>query len=258
MQPITASGISRAIHTMTFRLRLAAICFALIAVPSACQPPNNIAPVPTEITPEPTAEVTEAAAAFPEWIEEYAGGIEIGMWKPIGWSVESGSGVTVTLLQHDPIITGGQISPESGIIVNIFSPDLARMNMPETPEGANQALWLLDYVVSTPGLISGLSTASDPQEFLWNGYDAAYYLLSGPHYKRGIVICVTVALNQIVGINIAMPHDMAGDVRQFIPQLFDDFTAADIRLDSDDLSSLPDPLVFPERNAEHTAEPYGG
>ncbi len=243
---------------MMFSLWLVAAFFALLITLSACQPSSTSAtPFATEAaTVEVTAEVTGEVAVSPEWIEEHAGGIEIGMWKPVGWTVDSST--VVTVLEHDPTINGDRVSPESGIVINIFSPNLAHMDLDEVPEDTNQALWLLEYVVSTPGIISSSSVASTPQAFTWNGHDAAYYLLTGPHYKRGIVICVVVAPDRMVGINIAMPQFRADDTRRLIPQLFNDFTAAGVRLGSDDLAMLPDPLIFPERAAEQTPEQYGG
>lgn len=207
------------------------------------------------VTAEVTPETTEVVAAAPEWIEEQANGVEIGMWKPVGWSLDSSVGLT--LMEHSPSVRGGG-SPENGIIINIFSPNLEHMELPEAPEDANQALWLMEYVVSTPGIISPSSVASAPQEFTWNGHDAAFYLLAGAHYKRAIVICVVLEPGRIVGINIAMPHHMVDETRVLIPQLFNDFTAGGVQLGSDDLAMLPDPLIFPERNAEATPEQHGG
>ncbi len=200
---------------MVFRSRLAVAFafFVLSTTLSACQTPSNATSTPTEVaTAEVTAEATEMVAASPEWIEEQINGVEIGMWKPVGWALDSTA--AVTLLEHDPIINQDRVSPEDGIVVNIFSPNIAHMDLPETPEDTNQALWLLDYVVSTPGMISPASVASVPQAFTWNGHDAAYYLLTGRHHKRAIVISVALAPDQIVGINIAMPHFRADDAQE--------------------------------------------
>lgn len=239
---------------MIFRLRLAAVFFALITALSACQTSSSATPTPTIPLPQASAEATEVVEALPEWIEEQANGVEIGMWKPNGWSLDSTVGVT--LLQHNPSLIQGQTSPESGIIVNIFSPNLDHLGVPESPADTNHALWVLEHVVSTPGMISSNSVASTPQPFMWNGHEAAFYLLTGVHNKRAIVICV--AVGQMICINISMPHQMAEAARQSISQLFSDFTAAGVQLGSEDLAMLPDPLVFPERDAERTPEQYGG
>lgn len=242
---------------MIYRLWLAVAFFVISSALSACQTELETFPTPTDApTVEATAEVTEVAVMSPEWIEEQAGDVEIGMWKPVGWTLDSSTGVT--LLQHNPSLDSHIGSPENGIIINIFSPNLEHMDLPEAPEDANHALQVLDYVVSTPGIISSSSVASDPQPFTWNGHDAAFYLLTGQHYKRAIVICVAIEPDLIVGINIAMPHNMAEDARQLIPQLFNDFTAAGVQLGADDLAMLPDPLIFPHRDAEQTPEHYGG
>jgi len=123
---------------MMFRILLAVASFISIFTLSACHPSSSAAPMLTEaVTAEVTPETTEVVAAAPEWIEEQANGVEIGMWKPVGWSLDSSVGLT--LMEHSPSVRGGG-SPENGIIINIFSPNLEHMELPEAPEDANQAL----------------------------------------------------------------------------------------------------------------------
>jgi hypothetical protein len=238
---------------MIDRVLLAAFLICVLAVSAACQS-QLFTPSPTETTllNVDTQRRVEGAASAPEWVEGRLQQLRIGLWKPAGWTLDD-SAEAMTLLQHNPSIVNGVSSPENGIIINLFAPSLDHLEMPPPPPNDhNFALWILRHVVNMPSAVGTSVHTSEPTEFDWNGYPAAYYLLSGAGTRRAIVIGVELPESRMLAINIAMPESQVERARALLPELFADFSVSGIVLGGEALRVLPDPLSFPMAGAAGT------
>jgi hypothetical protein len=221
-------------------------CAALLA---ACQP-SSLTPQPTENTLFNVYAGRQSSVSMPadNRIQATLGTIPVSLARPEGWTVIRDD--NLTLLQHDPSLVTGVSSPDSGVIITVFAPELDVMRVPAAPADTdNHALWVLRHVVEMPSVIGHSAVASAPVAFDWNGYPAAYYLLTGQGDKRAIVMGVALGDDILTGINIALPDTHLDEAHSLIGQVFEDFTVGGVLLGSEALDVLPDPLVFPASSA---------
>ncbi len=67
----------------------------------------------------------------------------------------------------------------------------------------------------------------------------------------GIVLAVTSPLrHRLVAFNISAPVSKAAAIRPILPTLLKNLTINGVSYDGGDLSRLPDPLDFPQRNPD--------
>lgn len=228
---------------------LLCICAAQIA---ACQP-APFSPQPTENTLFNTdsgrPDSSASGESQPNIVTGTVGAVPVSIVKPDGWTTVVNDD-SMALMQHNPSLATGVSSPDSGIIITLFTPNLDDMQVPPAPaDEHNQALWMLRHVVDMPTVIGLNAVASSPVAFDWNGHPAAYYLLTGQMDKRAIVLAVSLNDGPLTGINISMPETHLADAHSLLSEVFVDFTVDGVLLGGDALNVLPNPLIFPVSGA---------
>jgi hypothetical protein len=223
-------------------LKQALSVFVVALFLAACTevPANSVTPEAiienvdnASIRPAPAADV-------PQWVETEMQGIDIGMWLPPGWQADTRGGLT--LVEHMGSFSTG--TPTAGIMVYMFVPNLAELGS-SADSHSNLAYSSLLRVVQSPEHTHG-ATVSVPVSFRWGTHDAAYYLFSAKNDVRGMVVAVAIPNSQrIIVANITAPAAEIERLRDLLPQLLGDMRLNRVRLDSDALTSLPAPLVFP-------------
>jgi hypothetical protein len=110
---------------------------------------------------------------------------------------------------------------------------------------SHPARHILQQIISQPALM-GDSAVSDPQPFIWDGNDAAYYLVNDTNENVSLVMAVVIANeSQLVAINISCPSDRAASIREALPDLLADLWVNGALMSTSAMDALPDPLVFP-------------
>lgn len=144
------------------------------------------------------------------------------------------------------------IEPD-GMQVHIFIPDMTKLAITLSAE-SNFALDVLHYVAHSPIYVTD-ATVSEPSGFVWHDHHAAYYLVSNKDGIRTIVLAVGIPGGEhVVVTNISAPADHAYRIRRVLPLVLDSLTVGGVRLGSEALTALPDPLEFPPVEEETTLE----
>ena len=195
---------------------------------------------PAPPTPEPTTMPTMPAP--PDgWATHDGTGIRLKIKVPQGWdtyNTESG----IVLSEHmGTAETGGTLE---GVLVYVFVPRTEQFQLPN-PMTNNLAWVMLKKVVSNHDYV-GNALASEPQAFLWDGNEAAYYLLNNRDGTLTILLAVEMTVtHQLIVCHISMPDSDAKMIRPLLPEVLSTLTIDGRQLDHAALQELPDPLDFP-------------
>src|SRR5262249_14785842 len=149
------------------------------------------------LTPEPTATNTPAPVA--KNIKANLQGVQINMRVPPGWNGRKMDDGIFLAEQRSSIHNTNKLM---GMQVFIFVHAVEDFPRPVNSE-PHPARHILQQIISDPHIV-GDSAVSDPQSFVWDGNDAAYYLLNDPHENVSLVMAVVVPNeSQLVAINIS-------------------------------------------------------
>ena len=182
-----------------------------------------------------------ASDSVPEWVETEVNGVEIGMWLPPGWQVDTLRGLSV--VEHMGSIRTDE--PARGIVLYVFVPDLDQL-LPNVSESDNLAYAALEQVAASPEHTNG-AHVSRPVAFEWKGYPAAYYLYTTRDRMYGLVLALVAARQRaIVVTNVTAPAEDIDRLRSVLPQMLKDLHIDRQQLDDTFLASLPDPLIWPD------------
>jgi hypothetical protein len=237
-------------NTRIMLRRLLPLIFLLAAACQSVTPSTSI----TEITPETiTPTILIAPTPTPSdstRLQTSMAGVRIAIDAPSGWETAITDGLL--LAEHSARMNEGESG--LGMLVYIFAPPDDEFAV--LTGGGNFAHSVLSHVVRMPGRIGRDVAVSEPMQFRWDGYDAAYYLLSGQDAQT-MVIAVAIpasadARPRLVVSNVSVPPAQGERLRAALPRLLDGLTIDGVRLSGDGLAGLPDPLPFPRR-ADETA-----
>jgi hypothetical protein len=206
------------------------VLLVLLICLCACQTaPNND---PVSISPS-----IESAPTV-QYVETRIAGVQIGVTLPAQWQVDEFNGL---------VAAESPASPD-GISMYVFVPEL-----PDLAQGAirdpNVALATLRHVTSLPTYVGANVTMTEPEAFMWDGYEAAYYLLRSSDGLLSMIIAIELrGTPRVVVINISLPAERADGLRERLPALLDGLTLNSARLTGSALETLPDPLPQPDRS----------
>ena len=206
---------------------------------AACKVSGAASPVPTEATPEVTAQAQDA------WTSLTAGQVELSIRTPDGWqSVPNEFGIL--LAEHTEIT---ETQAPDGILVYVFIPGMEDELDFNDADQPNKAYQVLDRITSMPEYI-GYSTVSETVAFQWDEHDAAYYLLTDGDGNHTMVIAISLPESgRMVVCNISSSAQDAYRIRQVLPDVLSSLTVNGTAMDAASLYALPDPLPFPEHRA---------
>jgi hypothetical protein len=203
--------------------------FLVALITCACQPftPSAV----QELTP-----VAPTAAPARTQVSARIDQIAVSLSLPAGW--EAG--------EHHGLVMMEAGRPD-GRTIYLFAPPLDEFAIVPTPE-RNAALDVLRRVVDMPSRIGHNVAISEPEQFSWDGFDSAYYLLTRSDGDVALVLAIEVPrADCLLAINITLPADQADQMRTDLPWLLDGLTINGTRLSGAALAALPDPLPFPNR-----------
>jgi hypothetical protein len=201
-------------------------------------------------TPVPTATITPVPAV--KNIKANLQGVQINMRVPPGWNGRKMDDGILVAEQRGSIHNSSKLM---GMQVYIFVHAVSDFPNPVNAD-SHPARRILRQIISEPALV-GDSAVSDPQPFIWDGNDAAYYLVNDTHENVSLVMAVVIDNEtQLVTINISCPSDRADSIRESIPDLLADLWVNGALMSVSGIDALPDPLVFPNyTNIKVTAAP---
>ena len=190
-------------------------------------------------TPIPTATTTPAPAA--KSISATLSGVNIAMRVPPGWNGRKMNDGILVAEHRGSIHTSSKLM---GMQVFIFVHAVDNFPAPVN-SASHPARRILQQIISQPAMV-GNSVVSSPQAFVWDGNDAAYYLVNDTNENVALVMAVVIAnQSQLVAINISCPSDRAASIRETLPDLLADLWVNGALMSVSGIDVLPDPLVFP-------------
>jgi hypothetical protein len=167
--------------------------------------------------------------------------VEFHLNRPEDWEIHN-TEHGVILAEYIGSAADGYLT---GLQVHVFVPNMDDMDA-NVPDCMNAGLNFLDPVVIDTEYVDD-SAVSEPAGFMWDGYDAAYYLVDNRDGFVSMVIAVAVPdSRQFVACSVTAPHAQHDRIREYLPQLLDGLTINGVTLDSDALEALPNPLEYPQ------------
>ncbi|MDZ4766405.1 MAG: hypothetical protein SGI73_17830 [Chloroflexota bacterium] len=198
------------------------------------------------VTPSPVLSPTRSAPTPAlTHLETTTEGVLLAIDAPSNWETDIVDGLL--LAEHSAAMNDG--TPGLGMLVYIFAPPNNEFAVLTGRDG-NFAHSVLNHVVRMPGRIGRNVAVSEPVSFDWDGYDAAYYLLSGADAQT-MVLAVAIPLGgddarpRLVVCNLSIPPARTAALRAHLPGVLDGLTIDGVRLNGAALDALPDPLPFP-------------
>jgi hypothetical protein len=185
--------------------------------------------------------VKTPSAGGQQWTHHMSEKIDLKIVVPEGWETYN---TEAGIVLNEYVGTGVPGTPLNGFLMHIFVPYLNRFNLPDSSD-ANLAWVVLKQVVSNPDYV-GSAVVSEPVAFIWDHYDAAYYLLN--NRDRTVTMLLAFGLSNrenLVVCHVSVPEDQSPRIRQLLPALLASLTVNGVRSDADNLNELPDPLEFP-------------
>jgi hypothetical protein len=205
----------------------------------ACEVANE-----ATLTPAPTATTTPVPVA--KNIKANLQGVQINMRVPPGWNGRKMDDGILVAEKRTPFHNSGKLM---GMQVYIFVHAVDDFPRPVDIQ-SHPARRILKQIISEPAL-TGDSAYSEPQPFVWDGNDAAYYLVNDTYGNVSLVMAVVIANeSQLVAINISCPSDQADSIRDALPELLADLWVNGALMSVSGIDVLPDPLVFPTYDKE--------
>jgi len=192
-----------------------------------------------DITPIPTATVSPVPVV--KNIKANLQGVQINMRVPPGWNGRKMDDGILIAEQRSSFHNGGKLM---GMQVYVFVHEVNNFPKPVDSE-SHPARRILQQIIAQPALV-GDSAATDPQPFVWDGNDAAYYLLNDTNDNVSLVMAVVIGnQSQLVAINISCPSNRAASIRVSLPDLLADLWVNGALMSVSGIDALPNPLVFP-------------
>jgi hypothetical protein len=180
--------------------------------------------------------------------------ITLSVPRPQNWELHR-TAFGVVLAEHiGSIATDGELG---GILAHVWLQPLTDFNL-QASTRENAAWAILGQIIENPEYV-GSATVSGPAGFIWDGNDAAYYLLDNGDGNLSVVIGVIVpGTGRLITISVSAPAAQAARIRPLLPQTLHGLRINNSTLSGSALDQLPDPLVFPQHEAEaqgHAIEP---
>lgn len=224
----------RVVYQLLRKVSILSLCFGFGFLIAACE--GMIKPTGT---PVPTSTVTPAPVA--KSISANLSGVEIDMRVPPGWNGRKmDDGILIAERRGSIHNSGKLMGMQVYVFVHALDEYPKTIGVDEHP-----ARRILKQIVSQPALV-GDSAVTEPESFMWDGNDAAYYLVNDGNENVALVMAVVVAQeSQLVAINISCPSDRAASIRSALPNLLNDLWVNNSLMNFTGVESLPDPLVFP-------------
>jgi hypothetical protein len=161
--------------------------------------------------------------------------------KPPQWeSFKTETGIVIGE-RFGSVATAGVLE---GLMTYIFVSPLEDFTI-DTASNTNIAQLALDQILADPSYTATIAY-TQTTGFDWNGYDAAYYLITGEDGNSTIVIGVAFPGERaLLSSSISAPYQQRDRIRQTLPELLDGLRFNEIVLEGEVLQTLPDPLEFP-------------
>jgi hypothetical protein len=204
-----------------------------------------LSPAPYENT------IRAASTADTSWMETEMNGVRLEMRMPAGWAADIQHGLL--LAEHTSSTDTGEVALT--VLIHVFVPPLDDFQLSQEDD-ENAAFAVLHQAVTMPSVIGRNVVVSEPIAFIWDGQDAAYYLLTNHDGAKAIVIAVEISPEgRVVVCNVSMPPSEESRVREMLPEVLDGLRINGVVMDGMALEFLPDPLVFPVYNGRTRATP---
>lgn len=222
------------LYLVVRNLSILSLCIGICLGIAACE-----GEIESTETPVPTISNTPTMPA--KNISANLSGVQIAMRVPAGWNSRKMDNGILIAEQRGSIHNLGKLLGMQ-VFVFVHSTNNFPASVRTSPHPARN---ILQQVVSQPALM-GKSIVTIPQAFIWDGNDAAYYLLNDGNQNVSLVVAVVLAnQSQIVAINISCPESQSASMRAALPDLLDDLSVNDVLMSTALVDALPDPLVFP-------------
>ena len=189
-----------------------------------------------------TMAIKTEPAETEHWTHHHGDRVDLAIIVPNGWetyNTDDGIGL------NEYFDAGAWGMKLHGFVIHIFVQYLDNFTLPDSDD-VNMAWAILKQVVTNPDYV-GSAIVSEPEAFIWDQYQAAYYLLN----NRDGTVTMLLALSlqdrsDLVVCHISAPEEQSQQIRQRLPELLGSLTINDHHVDPSSLNSLPDPLDFPE------------
>lgn len=213
---------------------------------TACQASGQASSTPTVFqSPMPARTPTATPTSVMTWKEVNADGVNLGIPVPPGWVAHKAQ-AGLLLAEHSLLI--GSEPALKGMEMHIFVWRMSQFGE-LLPSLDNPALDALRRVVGDDSLMGNVMV-TEPSPFDWDGLPAAYYLLSDGQESLGVVIGIGLpSPERLVILNLSADHEQRESIRGRLTGLLAGFTINGEPLPTAPLHHLPDPLIFPERDA---------
>lgn len=188
---------------------------------SACVPMN----IPASATLIPTP--------IDDFIDLTLAQVMVRLHHLSGWSLYQDTEHIILTEHVNPLTHEGELA---GIVMHLW---LANITPDTTVVNA------LNQILQTSN-IARETLLSEPQAFIWEKHDSAYYLLNTDHHNMALVLAVRVPeTDYLLAVNISTPRADYARMRQLLPALFTGFTVNDRPLNHGDLQHIPLDVSLP-------------
>jgi hypothetical protein len=130
----------------------------------------------------------------------------------------------------------------NGVIINIWLPDKTEIVGDVV---ATKTSDLLQQITNRPSYV-GTATTTDPQAFVWQDYDGAYYALNNGDGNVTLVLALSMPdSRQLIAFNLSTNADTSKLLLPTFAQALPHIRINDISLTSSLVESLPPSVEFP-------------
>ncbi|MCK6577444.1 MAG: hypothetical protein L6Q98_04990 [Anaerolineae bacterium] len=170
----------------------------------------------------------------------------------------SGTRIAVSLSSHwqvdeyNGLVIAENITTPDRMVMYLFVPPSDLLPADDEADKDNRAFSLLQRAILLPDRIGNGVTVSAPQHVSYEGCSMAYYLLAGSDGMNSLVLAVQVPGADLpVVLNASLPKQYASVMRERLVELLESVTINDLPLPQEILDHLPDPLLFPDHQADY-------
>ncbi|MBC8098456.1 MAG: hypothetical protein H7Y11_03360 [Armatimonadetes bacterium] len=135
-----------------------------------------------------------------------------------------------------------------GLMLYIYVTPLPAVTL-SAQRDANLAQTTLNALLNTPHMAAHMAFTR-PNSFEWDGYPAAYYLMSSVDETATLVIGIAIPEHDLLlSCSISAPYAQRNRIRALLPALLNGLTMNEVVFTGDALQTLPATLPFPQRAA---------
>ncbi|MBL8133393.1 MAG: hypothetical protein JNL42_16150 [Anaerolineae bacterium] len=170
----------------------------------------------------------------------------------------SGTHVAVSLSSHwqvdeyNGLVIAENVATPDRMVMYLFVPPNDLLPADDEASNGNRAFSLLQRAIRLPDRIGYDVAVSLPQHASYEGCAMAYYLLSGSDGMNSLVLAIQVPGADLpVVLNASLPKEYASVMRGRLVELLGSVTINDVALPREIFDHLPDPLLFPDPQADY-------